>query len=169
MAMGRLNRPALMVYGGTIKPGDIGRWLSRSTSCPAFQSYGEFLAGNIDDDERLDIVRNACPGAGACGGMYTANTMASAIEAMGMTLPYSSSTAGRDPAKMAECRRGGARHAAFCSKHEIKPRDIMTRRAFENAMVVVIAAGWFYQRRPASDRHGSQRQCASSPSTTSKR
>ena len=99
IAMGRLNRPALMVYGGTIKPGHP----KRSTVHPtldiisAFQSYGEFITGKIDEDTRQDIVRHSCPGAGACGGMYTANTMASAIEAMGMALPYSSSIPAVDP------------------------------------------------------------------------
>ena len=90
MAMGRLNRPALMIYGGTIKPGHLQEQVLDVVS--AFQSYGEFIAGKIDDDTRQAIVRNSCPGPGACGGMYTANTMASAIEALGMTLPYSAST-----------------------------------------------------------------------------
>ncbi len=97
MAMGRLNRPALMVYGGTIR---AGHWGERKLDIvSAFQCYGEYLAGSIDDDTRQEIVRKACPGAGACGGMYTANTMASAIEAMGMSLPYSSSTPAEDPAR----------------------------------------------------------------------
>src|SRR3954447_13833747 len=98
IAMGRLNRPALMVYGGTIKPGC--RDNKQLDIVSAFQSYGEFLAGNMNEKERQETVRNACPGAGACGGMYTANTMASAIEVMGMSLPYSSSTPAEDPKKL---------------------------------------------------------------------
>jgi dihydroxy-acid dehydratase len=138
IAMGRLNRPALMVYGGTIKPGHLGNQPLDIVS--AFQSYGEFIAGRIDEDTRQSIVNHACPGAGACGGMYTANTMASAIEAMGMALPYSSSTPAVDPQKLDECFQAGAaiRHLL---EQDIKPRDIMTRAAFENAMVVVIALG----------------------------
>ena len=110
IAMGRLNRPSIMVYGGTIraghstldKPGQILDIVS------AFQSYGEFITGNITEDARKDIVRHACPGAGACGGMYTANTMASAIEALGMSLPYSASTPAEDPQKLDECVAAGA-------------------------------------------------------------
>ena len=90
IAMGRLNRPSLMVYGGTIKPGHYRDMTLAIVS--AFQSYGEYIAGKINEETRQEIVHHACPGAGACGGMYTANTMASAIEAMGMSLPYSSST-----------------------------------------------------------------------------
>ena len=101
MAMGRLNRPSLMIYGGTIRAGC--RDGEKLDIVSAFQSYGEYLAGNIDDKQRQDIVRHSCPGAGACGGMYTANTMASAIEALGMSLPYSSSTPAEDPLKLAEC------------------------------------------------------------------
>jgi len=138
IAMGRLNRPALMVYGGTIKPGHVGGKALDIIS--AFQSYGEFIAGKIDESERQDIVRHACPGVGACGGMYTANTMASAIEAMGMTLPYSSSTPAVDPRKLQECLQAGQAIRDLL-KQDIKPRDIMTRAAFENAMVVVMALG----------------------------
>ena len=105
MAMGRLNRPALMVYGGTIRP---GKWNGQSLDIvSAFQCYGQYLAGQITDEEREQIVRHACPGAGACGGMYTANTMASAIEALGMSLPYSGSIPAEDPAKLDECHRAG--------------------------------------------------------------
>src|SRR5215813_9568429 len=102
MAMGRVNRPSIMVYGGTIRPGKsrAGRPLDIVS---ALTSYGEFIAHRIDEDERRDIVRHACPGAGACGGMFTANTMASAIEALGMSLPGSSSTPAEDPAKQGEC------------------------------------------------------------------
>jgi len=139
IAMGRLNRPALMVYGGTIKPGH-----SKSGDTldivSAFQSYGQFIAGSIDEIQRADIVRHACPGAGACGGMYTANTMASAIEAMGMSLPYSSSIPAVDPGKIQECIDAGAAVRNLLEK-DIKPRDIMTRAAFENAMVVIMALG----------------------------
>ena len=101
IAMGRLNRPALMIYGGTIKPGHINHQTLDIIS--AFQSYGEFISGSIDDHTREKIVKNSCPGPGACGGMYTANTMAAAIEAMGMTLPYSSSTPAVDKQKIEEC------------------------------------------------------------------
>ncbi len=138
IAMGRLNRPALMIYGGTIKPGHHDHATLDIVS--AFQSYGEFIAGKINDDARRDIVRHACPGAGACGGMYTANTMASAIEAMGMSLPYSSSTPAVDPLKLDECIRAGAAIRTLLER-DIKPRDIMTRTAFENAMVMVMALG----------------------------
>jgi dihydroxy-acid dehydratase len=138
MAMGRLNRPALMVYGGTIKPGRMeGRALDVIS---AFQSYGEYIAGSIDDAQREQIVQHSCPGAGACGGMYTANTMASAIEALGMSLPYSSSTPAVDPKKRQECVDAG-RAVALLLERDLKPRDIMTRAAFENAMVVVVALG----------------------------
>jgi len=102
--------------------------------------YGEYLAGVITDEQRLDIVRHSCPGAGACGGMYTANTMASAIEALGMSLPYSSSTPAEDPLKLEECFRAGAAIQNLLDQ-DIKPRDIMTREAFENAMVLVSVIG----------------------------
>jgi len=138
MAMGRLNRPALMIYGGTIRAGHHGDLKLDIVS--AFQSYGEFIAGKIDEDQRHAIVRHSCPGAGACGGMYTANTMASAIEAMGMSLPYSSSTPADTPEKLEECFQAGAAIRNLLEK-DIKPRDIMTRRAFENAMVMVVALG----------------------------
>jgi len=138
IAMGRLNRPALMVYGGTIKPGCLnGKPLDIVS---AFQSYGEYIAGRISEEERAGIVRNTCPGAGACGGMYTANTMASAIETLGMTLPYSSSIPAEDPAKLAECREAGKAILNLLEK-DIKPRDIMTRAAAENAMVITRALG----------------------------
>ena len=138
MAMGRLNRPSLMIYGGTIRAGcSDGKKLDVIS---AFQSYGEYLAGNIDDAERQEIVRHSCPGAGACGGMYTANTMASAIEALGMSLPDSSSTPAEDPLKLAECVAAGAAIRNLLEL-DIKPRDIMTREAFENAMVLVSVLG----------------------------
>ncbi|HJX18193.1 MAG TPA: dihydroxy-acid dehydratase [Acidiferrobacterales bacterium] len=138
IAMGRLNRPALMIYGGTIKPGHSHGHTLDIVS--AFQSYGEFIAGKIDEPTRQDIVHHSCPGAGACGGMYTANTMASAIEALGMSLPYSSSTPAVDPGKLAECLSAG-RAIKNLLEQDIKPRDIMTRAAFENAMVIVMALG----------------------------
>ncbi len=138
MAMGRLNRPGLMIYGGTIKP---GHWENRTLDIvSAFQSYGEYLAGTIDEPTRQAIVRHACPGPGACGGMYTANTIASAIEALGMSLPGSSSTPAVDPGKVDECLRAG-RAIRQLLEEDIKPRDIMTRAAFENAMVIVMALG----------------------------
>ncbi len=138
IAMGRVNRPALMIYGGTIKPGF--RDHQKLDIISAFQSYGEFIAGKIDDGTRLDIVRKSCPGAGACGGMYTANTMASAIEALGMSLPYSSSTPAVDPGKLDECFEAGEAIRILLER-DIKPCDIMTREAFENAMVLVMVLG----------------------------
>jgi len=138
IAIGRLNRPALMVYGGTIRAGHSHGQVLDIVS--AFQSYGEFLAERIDDETREDIVRHSCPGAGACGGMYTANTMAAAIEALGMSLPYSSSIPADDPDKLDECFRAGAAIRNLLEL-DLKPRDIMTREAFENAMVIVMALG----------------------------
>lgn len=138
IAMGRLNRPSLMVYGGTIKPGLCDKKPIDIVS--AFQSYGQFLSGEIDDTQRKKIIRHACPGAGACGGMYTANTMACAIEALGMCLPYSSSSPALSKEKEQECLNAG-----FAIRHllelNLKPKDIMTSKAFENAMVMVIALG----------------------------
>jgi dihydroxy-acid dehydratase len=139
MAMGRVNRPSLMVYGGTIRAGR-GRNEAPLDIVSAFQCYGEFIAGRIDEEARFDVVRHACPGAGACGGMYTANTMAAAIETLGMTLPYSSSTPAEDPAKLAECRAAGGAIRRLLEL-DLKPRDIMTREAFENAMVMVTVLG----------------------------
>jgi dihydroxy-acid dehydratase len=139
IAMGRLNRPAIMVYGGTIKPGHSSKGDTLDI-VSAFQSYGEFIAGKIDEPAREDIVEHSCPGAGACGGMYTANTMASAIEALGMSLPYSSSIPAVEPGKREECLQAGAAMRRLLEK-DIKPRDIMTRAAFENAMVIVMALG----------------------------
>ena len=138
MAMGRLNRPALMVYGGTIK---AGRFKDEKLDIvSAFQCYGQFIAGQISEEERSEIVRRSCPGAGACGGMYTANTMATAIEALGMSLPYSASIPAEEEAKKEECRRAGDAILVLLEA-DIKPRDIMTRTAFENAMVTVMALG----------------------------
>jgi len=139
MAMGRLNRPSLMIYGGTIRAGKscAGEPIDIVS---AFQSYGGLTAGLISEGERDDIVRNACPGAGACGGMYTANTMASAAEALGMTLPYSSSIPAEDPLKADECKMAGQAILNMLEQG-IRPRSIMTRAAFENAMAVVMALG----------------------------
>jgi dihydroxy-acid dehydratase len=139
IAMGRLNRPSLMIYGGTIKPGHDKNHNTLDI-VSAFQSYGQYITDNIDEEQRQDIVKHSCPGAGACGGMYTANTMASAIEALGMSLPYSSSTPAVDPGKLDECYKAGAAIRNLLEQ-DIKPRHIMTRAAFENAMVIVMALG----------------------------
>ena len=138
IAMGRLNRPSLMVYGGTIRAGIMGK--RKLDIVSAFQCFGEFVAGTIDDETRQEIVKKSCPGAGACGGMYTANTMASAIEALGMSLPFSASIPAEDPDKISECHSAGAAILNLLEK-DIKPKDIMTREAFENAMVVIMALG----------------------------
>ncbi len=138
MAMARLNRPALMIYGGTIRAGSAGG--QKLDIVSAFQSYGEFLSGRIDEPQREQIVLHACPGAGACGGMYTANTMASAIEVLGMSLPYSSSTPAEDPLKLQECFQAGAAIKNLLEM-DLKPSDIMTRPAFENAMTLVTVLG----------------------------
>jgi dihydroxy-acid dehydratase len=138
IAMARLNRPSLMVYGGTIRAGHaLGK---PRDIISAFQSYGEYLAGTITDEQRLDIVRHSCPGAGACGGMYTANTMAVAIEALGLSLPFSSSLPAEDPGKAEECRRAGSA-ARLLLERDLKPLDILTPEAFQNALVMVMAVG----------------------------
>eukprot|EP01135_Chromosphaera_perkinsii_P002640 Nk52_evm8s226 gene=Nk52_evmTU8s226 len=130
-----------MVYGGTIRAGCGARNPSQPLDIvSAFQSYGEFIAGRISEEDRSDIVRHACPGAGACGGMYTANTMATCIETLGMSLPYSSSTPAEDPLKMKECYEAGKAIRVLMEK-DIKPRDIMTREAFINSMVITMALG----------------------------
>lgn len=139
MAMGRINRPSLMVYGGTIRAGHTAQGQVVDI-VSAFQSYGQFVAGTIDEEERRDIVRHSIPGPGGCGGMYTANTMATAIEAMGMSLPYSASLPATDPGKLEECFNAGAAILNLLEL-DLKPRDIMTREAFENAMVMVMALG----------------------------
>ncbi|KAI5595738.1 hypothetical protein BDE02_03G160500 [Populus trichocarpa] len=138
MAMGRLNRPSIMVYGGTIKPGHFNGHTYDIVS--AFQVYGEYVSGSISDDERKNVVHNSCPGAGACGGMYTANTMASAIEALGMSLPYSSSIPAENQLKLDECRLAG-KYLLELLKMDLKPRDIITRKSLRNAMVIVMALG----------------------------
>ena len=138
IAMGRLNRPAIMLYGGTIAPGHYkGEDLNIVS---AFEALGEKIAGNISEKDFKAIVRNACPGAGACGGMYTANTMAAAIEALGMSLPNSSSNPALSQDKQKECAAIGKAIKNLLEK-DIKPKDIMTRKAFENAITVVMVLG----------------------------
>ncbi len=138
MAAARVDRPALMIYGGTIRS---GKWRGDKIDIiSAFQSYGEAISGSLTEEDRQGIVRNACPGAGACGGMYTANTMAAAIEALGMSLPYSSSTPATAPGKIEECRRAGAAVRVLLEK-DLRPSAIMTRAAFENAMVLITVLG----------------------------
>ncbi|MCC6581562.1 MAG: dihydroxy-acid dehydratase [Phycisphaeraceae bacterium] len=142
IAMARLNRPGIMVYGGTIKPGCTqfnGQTQVRDV-VSAFQSYGEFLAGKITEDQRQQIVKCSIPGAGACGGMYTANTMASAIEALGMSLPFSSSNPAESPEKVAECRAAGIAVRRLLEL-DLKPGDIITRQSFENAITMVMILG----------------------------
>ncbi|KAL6571351.1 hypothetical protein OROHE_002994 [Orobanche hederae] len=138
MAMGRLNRPSIMVYGGSIKPGHFQGHTYDIVS--AFQVYGEYVSGSVSDEQRMNVVRNSCPGAGACGGMYTANTMASAIETLGMSLPYSSSTPAEDPLKLDECRLAG-KYLLDLIKMDLKPRDIITPKSLRNAIVMVMALG----------------------------
>jgi len=138
IAMARLNRPAIMVYGGTIAS---GRWKDKKLNIvSAFEAYGQKLAGKISDEDYQGIIRNACPGPGACGGMYTANTMASAIEALGMALPYSSSTPARHPHKKQECAEAG-KAIRVLLENNITPSVILTRKAFENALTMVMAMG----------------------------
>ena len=138
MAMGRLNRPSIMVYGGTIAPGHYkGEELNIVS---AFEALGKKLAGQLSDEDFKGIIMNACPGAGACGGMYTANTMASAIEALGMSLPYSSSNPALSQEKQDECKAAGAAIKLLLEK-DIKPSDIMTRKAFENAITLIMIMG----------------------------
>ena len=138
MAMGRLNRPSIMVYGGTIAPGCYkGEELNIVS---AFEALGQKIAGNMNDEDFQGVIRNACPSAGACGGMYTANTMAAAIEALGMSLPYSSSNPALSPEKQQECIDAGE-HIKLLLERDIKPSDIMTRKAFENAMRIVVVLG----------------------------
>lgn len=138
IAMGRLNRPAIMVYGGSIAG---GHWKGQELNIiSAFEALGQKIAGKITPEDFKGVIQNACPGAGACGGMYTANTMASAIEALGMALPYSSSNPALSKEKSEECQQAG-KAIYHLLKQDIKPRDIMTRKAFENAITVVVALG----------------------------
>jgi dihydroxy-acid dehydratase len=138
IAMGRLNRPSLMVYGGTIAPGHYNGQDLNIVS--AFEALGQKIAGLITEEDFKCIVKGSCPGAGACGGMYTANTMAAAIEALGMSLPYSSSNPALSPEKQQECIAAGKAVRLLLEK-DIKPRDIMTRKAFENSIAVIMALG----------------------------
>ena len=142
MAMARLNRPSLLVYGGTIRAGcaTIRGSEEKLDVVSAFQSYGQKLANTITEDERRTIIAHACPGAGACGGMYTANTMASFIEALGLTLPYSSCTPADDPDKRGECHRAGSAIRKLLEM-DLKPSDIVTRDSFINAMRLTIVLG----------------------------
>lgn len=138
MAIGRLNRPAIVVYGGTIAS---GRYQDRKLDIvSAFEALGEKWAGKISEEDFKCVIRNACPGAGACGGMYTANTMASALEAMGMSLPYGASNPAMSEEKKLECQQAG-RSIHYLLQHDLKPGDIVTRDALENAFTVVIALG----------------------------
>ncbi|EJD03077.1 dihydroxy-acid dehydratase [Fomitiporia mediterranea MF3/22] len=148
MAAARHNRPTVIIYGGTIQAG------VRHLDCPAlgykkgdtanisdaFESFGAYTVGKITDEERFDVVRHSCPGAGACGGMYTANTMSTALEVLGMTLPYSSGIPAKYPEKMQECRRA-AKYLKTLLEKDIKPRDILTRNSFLNAVVVTNVIG----------------------------
>ena len=138
IAMGRLNRPAIMVYGGSIAG---GHWKGQSLNIvSAFEALGEKLANKLSDEDFKGIIQHACPGAGACGGMYTANTMASAIEALGMALPYSSSNPALSDEKSKECIEAGKTIRILLEK-DLKPRDIMTLEAFENAITIVMVLG----------------------------
>ena len=138
IAMGRLNRPSIMIYGGTIAPGHYkGQDLNIVS---AFEALGQKLAGQLDEADFQGIIKHACPGAGACGGMYTANTMAAAIEALGMSLPYSSSNPALSEAKQQECKDAGKAIRLLLEK-DIKPKDIMTRKAFENAIALIMVLG----------------------------
>jgi len=138
IAMGRLNRPSIMVYGGTIAPGHYkGQHLNIIS---AFEALGEKIAGKLSEEDFKGIIQNACPGAGACGGMYTANTMASAIEALGMSLPYSSSNPATSEAKQQECIEAGKAIRLLLEK-DIKPSDILSRKSFENAVTLVMVLG----------------------------
>jgi dihydroxy-acid dehydratase len=138
MAAARLNRPTIIVYGGTIRPGHLdGEKLDIISS---FEAYGKWLAKEITEEELRAVIKHSCPGAGACGGMYTANTMASAIEALGMSLPFSSSYPATSSEKRKECRAAG-RQIRYLLENDIKPLDILTRKAFENAIAVAVALG----------------------------
>ncbi|MFV8354326.1 dihydroxy-acid dehydratase [Flavobacterium sp. XS2P14] len=138
MAMGRLNRPAIMVYGGSIHS---GKWKGESLNIvSAFEALGKKFNNTISPEDFKGVIQNSCPGAGACGGMYTANTMSSAIEALGMSLPYSSSNPALSPEKKQECLEAG-KAIKILLEQDIKPRDIMTRDAFENAITMVAVLG----------------------------
>src|SRR6478672_3656290 len=138
IAMGRLNRPAIMVYGGTIAPGHYNGQDLNIVS--AFEALGQKIAGQLNETDFKEIVKRSCPGAGACGGMYTANTMAAAIEALGMSLPYSSSNPALSEEKKQECLSAG-KAIRYLLEKDIRPSQIMTREAFENAIVVIMVLG----------------------------
>ncbi len=138
MAAARLNRPTIIVYGGTIRPGRLGE--EKLDIVSAFEAYGQWMAKEISDEELKEVLKHSCPGAGACGGMYTANTMASAIESLGMSLPYSSSIPATSREKRQECRQAGEAMRLLLEQ-DIKPLDILTRKSFENAVTVAIALG----------------------------
>ena len=138
MAMARINRPSIMVYGGTIKAGFCDN--KKLDIVSAFEAYGQYLSKEIDEAEMQKVLHHACPGAGACGGMYTANTMATAIETLGMSLPFSSSTPANDNEKLDESKNAGKAILQLLEK-DIKPLDILTKEAFENAITIVIALG----------------------------
>jgi dihydroxy-acid dehydratase len=141
IAMGRVNRPSIMVYGGTIQPGCASTMPDPSVDIvSAFQAYGQYINGTITEENRFDIIRNACPGQGACGGMYTANTMASAIETIGLSLPGSSSNPASSEAKLLECQSVGEAIKNIL-KLDIRPKDIMTRQSMEDAMVLTMILG----------------------------
>eukprot|EP00434_Breviolum_minutum_P005468 symbB.v1.2.004819.t1/scaffold279.1/size242841/4 len=139
MAMIRMNRPSLMLYGGTIASGRSCKGEDLDI-VSTFEAYGKYIAGTISEEDRADIVRKACPGPGACGGMYTANTMATATEALGLSLPYSSSSPATSPEKRAECQRVAKCVKAMLERN-LRPSDILTKKSFENAIVVVNALG----------------------------
>ena len=140
MAMARLNRPSIMVYGGTIRAGKQPSTGDSLDIVSAFQSYGEYVYDKISEEERKEITQHSCPGPGACGGMYTANTMATAIEALGMSLPYSSSSPADSKEKTGECEAAGEFIKELLAK-DIKPRDIMTKAAFDNAITMIMMTG----------------------------
>jgi dihydroxy-acid dehydratase len=140
MAMGRLDRPSIMVYGGTIRAGKQPSNGESLDIVSAFQSYGQYVYDKISEEERKEIIQHACPGPGACGGMYTANTMATAIEALGMSLPYSSSSPADSQEKRDECIKAGEAMKNLLAK-DIKPRDIMTKGAFDNAIRMIMMTG----------------------------
>ncbi|MFO7445330.1 MAG: dihydroxy-acid dehydratase [Ignavibacteriaceae bacterium] len=138
MAMARLNRPSIMIYGGTIRAGFFNE--QKLDVVSAFEAYGKYLSKEFNEEALKNVLKNACPGQGACGGMYTANTMASAIETLGMSIPYSSSSPANDKLKLEECFNAGKMMLNLLEK-DLKPKDIMTKKAFENAISIVIALG----------------------------
>lgn len=138
MAMARVNRPSIMVYGGTIRPGNLNG--EKLDIVSAFESYGQLLSDEIDEEQMHKVLKHACPGAGACGGMYTANTMASAIETMGMSLPFSSSIPATHQEKVNECKRAGKAIRNLLEK-DLKPLDIINKKSIENAVAMIIALG----------------------------